>query len=171
MNIRDLLRLSSVPRLGPLKIRALLAVFETPGDVLSAAPRDLLRVPGIDRKLASAIAHHDGDRYAAHQIRLINRIGGTILAYWDDRYPDLLKKIYDPPPLIFVLGELKPGDRLSLGVVGTRNPSRYGISITESLTTELSQTGLTIVSGLARGIDTAAHSSALKAGGDRKSVV
>ncbi|HEX9614102.1 MAG TPA: DNA-processing protein DprA [Bacteroidota bacterium] len=171
MNIRDLLRLSSVPRIGPLKIRALLTAFDTPDGVLRATPRDLIRVPGIDKKLASAIAHHDGDRYADHQIRLVRRIGGNILAYWDDRYPDLLKKIYDPPPLIFVLGDLKPADRLSMGVVGTRQPSRYGVSIAELLSVELSKLGIVIVSGLARGIDTVAHTSALKAGGRTIAVI
>jgi len=171
LNIRDLLRLSSVPRLGPLKIRALLNAFGTPEDVFRASPRELIRVPGIDKKLASAVAHHDGRRYATNQLSQLNRISGRIVTFWDAEYPDLLKKIYDPPPLIYVLGRLNPSDKLSLGVVGTRKPSLYGQSTTAAITTQLVQLGISIISGLARGIDTAAHTAALKANGRTIAVI
>jgi predicted Rossmann fold nucleotide-binding protein DprA/Smf involved in DNA uptake len=77
-NVRDLLRLSSVHRIGPTKIRALLAHFETPADVLDASPRELIRVPGIDKKLAANITHHeDGDEFADQQLKRVNKIGAS----------------------------------------------------------------------------------------------
>lgn len=171
MNIRDLLRLSSVPRLGPLKIRALVTHFGDAGAVLRAGPRELIRVPGIDRKLASAIAHHDGEDFADEQLKAVNRIGAHILSYWDDSYPSLLKRIYDPPPLLYALGTFAEVDRHSIGIVGTRKPSSYGQRVTENLARELVEVGITIVSGLARGIDTFAHEAALKAGGRTIAVI
>lgn len=171
MNVRDLLRLSSVPRLGPLKIRALVTHFGDPEAVLRAEPRDLIRVPGIDRKLASAIVRHDGENFADEQLRAVNRIGGCILPYWDNSYPSLLKKIYDPPPLLYVLGGFTEIDRHAMGIVGTRKPSSYGQRVTENLTRELMEAGITVVSGLARGIDTIAHETALKAGGRTIAVI
>jgi DNA processing protein len=171
LDIRDLLRLACVPRLGPLKIRALVTRFGDPGSVFQADPRELIRVPGIDKKLASTIVRHDGEQFADHQLKNINRIGGHILPYWHESYPHLLKKIYDPPPLLFVLGNFAETDRHSLGIVGTRKPSAYGQRIAEAFTTELVALGMTAVSGLARGIDTMAHEAALKAGGRTIAVI
>ena len=89
----------------------------------------------------------------------------TVLTYRDAGYPRRLKEIYDYPPLIYIRGELKPQDEVSLAVVGTRHASPYGRQVTEEITCDLATHGITIVSGLASGIDTAAHKSALKAGG------
>ena len=96
--VQDLLQLSSVPRIGPHKIRALISHFGDPAAVLRASPRDLIRVPGIERKLASNIVHNKGgEKFADDQLRRLNRIGGRIVTSWDSEYPDLLKKTYDPP--------------------------------------------------------------------------
>jgi len=171
-NVRDLLRLSSVPRIGPQKIRALVAHFLDPSEVLTASPRELIQVAGIDKKLASAIAHHkEGERFADEQLKRLNRTGGRILTIWEKEYPELLKKIYDPPALLFVLGDLQPADRHAIAVVGTRRPSTYGQQIAETLARDLAHLGLTIVSGLARGVDTIAHQTALKAGGRTLAVI
>lgn len=171
-NVRDLLRLSSVHRIGPTKIRALLSYFETPAAVLEASPRELIRVPGIDKKLASNIAHNeDGEEFADQQLKRVNKIGARIVTIWDKEYPELLKRIYDPPALIFVLGKFNVKDRQALAIVGTRNPTPYGQNIAESFCQQLSSLGITIVSGLARGIDTVAHSTALKSGGRTIAVI
>jgi DNA processing protein len=172
LNVRDLLRLSSVPRIGPAKIRSLLAHFKTPIDVLEASPRDLIRVPGIDKKLASNIAHHDeGEAFADEQLKRVNKMGARIATIWDKDYPELLKRIYDPPALIYILGRFNAKDRQSVAIVGTRTPSQYGISIAESFTQELSRLGITLVSGLARGIDTTVHVTTLNAGGRTIAVI
>jgi DNA processing protein len=171
VNVLDLLRLTAVPRLGPLKIRALIARFGTPTDALKASPRDLHRVPGIDKKLASAIARHDGSQFAEAQVARMQRTGARIITAWDQEFPPLLKKIYDPPPLIFVLGSFAEVDSQALAIVGTRKPSPYGHRATEMLSEQLVAHGITIVSGLARGIDTIAHSATLKANGRTIAVI
>ncbi|MFH0990483.1 MAG: DNA-processing protein DprA [bacterium] len=160
INVKELLALSSVPRIGPHKIRALVAHFGGPAEVLQASPRELIQVQGIEKKLASSIAHHKtGNQFATQQLKRLNNTGGRIITIWEKEYPDLLKKIYDPPAFIFVLGKLKVEDRFAIAIVGTRAPSHYGRMIAEMFTKELSTLGVTIVSGLARGIDTIAHSN------------
>jgi DNA processing protein len=172
MNVRDLLHLSSVPRIGPLKIRSLVAHFGSPTEVLKATARDLIEVPGIDRKLATHIVHHkDGQRLADEQLKRLNRIGGRIVTLWDKGYPSLLKKIYDPPPFLFVLGTLTKQDDTALAIVGTRHPSPYGQHVAERLSRDLAKLGITTVSGLARGVDTFVHSSTIKAGGRTIAVI
>lgn len=160
-----MLRLSSVPRIGAQKIRALITYFKTPENVFRASARELTAVPGIDRKLASNIAHYTGgNKYADDQMKRLNRSGGRIITVWDKEYPDLLRRIYDPPAFLFLLGKFKETDARAIALVGTRHPSSYGCSVTESITRDLSKQSISIVSGLARGIDTIAHLAALKSG-------
>lgn len=163
-NIRDLLRLASVPKIGAQKIRALVAHFKSVENVFGASIKELAQVSGIDKKIASHILHHtDGEKFADEQLKRLNRINGRILTIWDKEYPELLKKIYDPPALLFVLGNFNNADLRSIGMVGTRHPTSYGQTVTEQLCTELARQQITIVSGLARGIDTIAHTTALHA--------
>jgi DNA processing protein len=163
INVRELLRLSSVPRIGPQKIRALVAHFKSPDDVFHASARELIAVHGIDKKLASNILHHTiGEKFADDQLKRLNKLGGRILTLWDKEYPDLLRKIYDPPALLFILGKFKDVDARALAIVGTRHPTPYGQTVAESLTRDLAQHGITLVSGLARGVDTIVHTAALK---------
>ena len=172
MDIHALLRLSAVPRIGPQKIRALIAHFRTPQEVLKAPPRELIRVTGIERKLASAIAHfRDGQRFADDQMRRMQRSGARVVTYWDEEFPDLLRKTYDPPALLFVLGSFTPADAVAVAIVGTRAPSPYGEQTAARLAEDLARSGITSVSGLARGIDTVAHVSALSAGGRTIAVI
>ncbi len=170
-DVLDLLSLASVPRIGPYKIRALVSHFGSPSAVLSASPRELIKVEGIDKKLASNIAHHNGKAFAREQLKRLNRAGGRILTIWEKGYPELLKKIYDPPAFLYVLGEVLPEDRHAIAIVGTRHPTPYGKSVAETLSRDLAQVGLTVVSGLARGIDTIAHTAALQAGGRTLAVI
>jgi DNA processing protein len=163
INARELLRLSSVPRIGPQKIRALIAHFKSPAKVFQASARELNCVPGIDKKLTSYILHHTiGENFADEQLKRLNKLGGRIVTLWDKEYPPLLRKIYDPPVFIFVLGKIKEVDSRAIAVVGTRHPTPYGHSVVENLTRDLAQHNITIASGLARGVDTIAHSTALK---------
>ncbi len=165
INVRELLRLSSVPRIGPQKIRALVTHFKTPEEVFHASAHELIRVPGIDKKLASNILHHTiGEKFADEQLKRLNKLSGRIVTVWHKEYPDLLRKIYDPPVLLFVFGKIKETDSRSIALVGTRHPTPYGHSVAESLTRDLAQHSITIISGLARGVDTIVHSTALKYG-------
>jgi DNA processing protein len=163
MNIHALLSLSSVQRIGPQKIRALISHFEAPENVLKAPARELIAVPGIDKKLALNILHNtNGEKFADEQLKRLNKLGGRIVSVWDREYPDLLRKIYDPPAFLFVLGKFRELDARAIALVGTRHPTPYGYSIAENLTRDLAKQSITIVSGLARGVDTIVHSNSLK---------
>ncbi|MDE3057664.1 MAG: DNA-processing protein DprA [Bacteroidota bacterium] len=172
INIRDLLRLAMIPGIGANRLRALVSHFGSPTEVLRSSPRELVHVEGIEKKLASTIAHHPNDGEAADdQLSLLNKVNGHILTVWDDEYPDYLRRIYDPPPVLFVRGALLPADKFSIAIVGTRTPTAYGKLIAERFARELAEKGLTVVSGLARGIDTIAHQSAMKANGRTIAVI
>ncbi len=177
-DVKDLLTLSAIPGIGPSRLRALVSHFKSPGAVLEASARDLVAVEGFDRKLALNIVRHRdargghlGRRFAVEQLSQLNKVGGRIITFWEREYPDLLRKIYDPPPYLFALGSIKPADRFAIALVGTRIPSEYGKLIAEKLTIGLVKLGITVVSGLARGIDTIAHMAALKSGGRTIAVI
>jgi len=165
-NIRDLLRLQSVPGLGPLKINSLISHFGTPDKVLTAHPRDLSRVAGISKRLSLAIRRHTPpESFITEQLNAVDSLGASIIPYWDERYPVLLKKIYDPPLLLYVRGDLTPQDEGLIAVVGTRTQTSYGERVISLFVPRLVEAGYGIVSGLARGIDTLAHAASLRHGG------
>ena len=170
-DIRDLLRLSSVPRIGPHKIRALISYFGDPAEVLAFSQRELMGVKGIDKKLAANIAGHHGDPFAKEQLKRLNAVNGKIVTIWDKDYPDLLKKIYDPPALLYVLGDFRPEDKHAVAIVGTRHATPYGKQTAEGLSRDLARLGITVTSGLARGIDTVAHYATLQTGGRTMAVI
>ncbi len=172
INICDLLQLSAIPGVGANRLRALITHFGSPASALAATPRELIRVEGIDKKLASIIAHYkNGKAFADEQLSNVNKINGRIVTLWHDEYPEYLRKIYDPPPFLFVLGTIEHNDKYAVAIVGTRHPSAYGKLIAERFAKELSEKGITIVSGLARGIDTTAHYASLRAGGRTIAVI
>jgi DNA processing protein len=152
--------------------------FGDPACILEATPRELVAVEGIEEKTALAIARfcRSADmgvlrRALDDQMHRLQRTGGRIVSLWDKDYPSNLKKIYDPPIVLFVHGSFDPKDAYSIAVVGTRDPSPYGIHCAERFATELARKGLPVVSGLARGIDTAAHAAALRAHGRTIAVI
>ena len=164
-DLLDLLCLTLVPGVGPLTCRALLEAFERPGAVLDASVSRLRGVPGVGPKLAGAIGRArqecdpkaEWDRCLSHGVR-------PIAADAPD-YPEGLRRIPDPPPLLYVRGSFEPADVLSIAIVGSRRCTPYGLRCAERLAGSLARVGITVVSGLARGIDAAAHRGALKAGG------
>ena len=172
IDVSDLLRLSAVPGVGAGRLRLLVAHFGSPTAVLAAAPRELIRVQGIDKKIASLIAHFKGGgEFVDEQLSLLNKVNGRIVTIWDDEYPEYLRKIYDPPPLMFVRGSIEPNDKYAIAIVGTRHPTTYGMLMAERFARELTEKGITIVSGLARGIDTIAHQTSVKLGGRTLAVI
>ncbi len=177
-DIRDLLILSTIPGIGPNRLRALVSHFKDCGSIAGATARELCAVEGIDRKLAVSITGFfrnsglsSGGRFADQQLSRLDRINGTAVTFWDKHYPSHLKRIYDPPPFLFVRGALADEDDHSLAIVGTRSPTSYGTQMAERFSTELSRLGIPVVSGLARGIDTVAHTATLKAGGRTIAVI
>jgi DNA processing protein len=178
LSLPDLLLLSRTPGIGSRRLRALIDHFGDPRAVAAAPARQLIRVEGIERKTAITIVRffQGQDLTSARrdidiQLQRLHRDGGRIITIWEDEYPSDLKRIYDPPALIFVKGAFQEGDEPAIAIVGTRNPTSYGKSIAETFSAELARSGLTIVSGLARGIDTVVHSAALRAGGRTLAVI
>jgi len=175
---RDVLILSRIPGVGNARLRALIARFGSAGAVAAAHAASLCAVEGIEEKTAASIraffrsgAAGDAARFADSQAERAARAAASLVTLWDPAYPPLLKNIYDPPPLLFVRGGLTAADEGAVAVVGTRRPSAYGIVMAERLAGSLAASGITVASGLARGIDAAAHASALRAGGRTLAVI
>ncbi len=156
--------LRMVQGVGPVVYQSLLRLFHEPCRVFAAGV-DALECVGVRPELARAI--HGFDRWAEvdRDLERLQRTGAVIVTLHDIHYPPLLRHTHDPPPFLYMLGEVHPADTLSVAVVGSRDPTSYGLRMARELTVGLVQFGFTIVSGLARGIDGAAHWSALKEGG------
>ena len=163
--LRALVALSLVPGVGPGRIRSLLAHFGSASAVMAAAPRALAQVDRVGPHTAQAIRDFDGDAIVDEQFERAARVGAELVPLWDDRYPRLLRQIYDPPAVLWLRGDLLPQDGRAIAIVGTRRATDYGKRVAHDFAFELAQRGFTIVSGLAYGIDTAAHRGALEAGG------
>jgi len=159
------LRLALVEGIGPRTFRFLLARFGTPAEVLRAPRSLLLQVPRIGPVLAERIASAPSEDQVVSLLQLCESEGIGILCPETPTYPALLRHLNDPPLVLFLRGELKPADHLAVAIVGTRHPTPYGLKQAERLAAELAAAGFTVVSGLARGIDAAAHRGALNAGG------
>ena len=163
--LRALVALSLVPGVGPSRVRALLAHFGSASAVMAAAPRALKRADGVGPQTAQAIRDFDGDAIVDDQFERAARVGAEAVPLWDDRYPPLLRQIYDPPAVLWLRGDLVPQDERAIAIVGTRRATDYGKRVAHDFAFELAQRGFTIVSGLAYGVDAAAHRGALEAGG------
>jgi len=159
------LRLALVSGVGPRIRQALLERFGSPEAVFAAAPSQLREVPGVGPKLMGKITAAEREIDVEAEIALCDRHGIAICTESADGYPRMLREIHDPPGVLFVRGTIEPADALAVAVVGTRHASRYGLRQAERLAGSLARAGLTVVSGLARGIDAAAHRGALAAGG------
>jgi DNA processing protein len=130
-----------------------------------------LEAAGLSGAIAQSVASGCAFEDAATQQEKIREVAAVVVTIGDPRYPQLLREIYDPPILLFARGRLELLESIMLGVVGTRRPTPYGLAATERLAADLAHAGLTIVSGMARGIDTAAHKGTLAAGGDTLAVL
>lgn len=164
-SLADSLRLSLVSGVGPRLRMALLEEFGTATAVLAAAPADLRRVQGVGAELTRRIAVAKDEIDVAGELALCAEHNIKILTDQDLAYPRMLREIHDPPGILFVRGEILPPDAIAIAIVGARHATHYGLAQAERLAGSLARTGITIVSGLARGIDAAAHRGALAAGG------
>lgn len=162
---KQLINLAAIPSVGPTRIRALVAHFKSTEDIFKASVKELTSVNGIEFKTAKNIKDYSDFQYGEQQLKRVEKEGVEIIDFWNECYPENLKKIYDPPAFLYVKGTLLKQDKFSISIVGTRLPSNYGKLVAEKIAKELAQKGLVIVSGLARGIDTISHWAALKAGG------
>ena len=174
--LTDLFLLLSVDRIGPAKIRNLLARFKKLSNVLSATTSELTETEGISKELASRIRKISVqkafiEKFLEKELKVLDKMGARLITVWDEDFPPLLKKIYDPPLVLYVLGQFDEKDKYAIAVVGTRQPTNYGKIQAEKIVTDLVNQNITIVSGLARGIDSAAHSAALKNNGRTIAVI
>ncbi|MEM1115351.1 MAG: DNA-processing protein DprA [Bacteroidota bacterium] len=162
---RALVALSLVKGVGPGRVRSLLAALGSAEAVMAAPAHRLARADGVGRKTAEAISAWDDAPEVDRQFEQAARVGARLVAFGDDAYPALLRHIYDPPPFLWVRGRLGAEDAGAVAIVGTRKASDYGLRVTEAFGRGLAERGVTVVSGLAYGVDIAAHRAALAAGG------
>ena len=157
------LALRMVPSLGARRAGQLIERFQTPQAVFRASVSQLEAaglLPGVARSIASGCAFED----AAVQQEKLLATGAVAIPLTDPRYPPRLREIFDPPMVLFARGRTELLGSLMVAMVGTRRPTPYGVAVAERLAADLGRAGLTIASGMARGIDTAAHRGALDAG-------
>src|SRR5450432_3341205 len=156
-----LVALNMVEHVGPVRARLLLEHFGDAPKILAASKSALLRVRNIGEEVAESISTWEKSVDLAGELKRISDFGGHVLISADENYPALLREIYDPPIVLYVKGELTAQDKNSVAMVGSRQTTHYGIETARKLAYQLTYTGVTVVSGGARGFDTAAHQGAL----------
>lgn len=157
--------LKTIPGIGNVRYNALVRKFGSPEAVLQAPLRELRRTEDVGPALIEALKRGANEAESEKQLRLLDKSGSELITIESDQYPEPLKQIYDPPPFLICKGKILPEDSDAVAIVGSRVCTEYGRQVTESLTADLVRAAMTIVSGVARGIDAVAHRAALKAGG------
>ncbi len=160
-----LVALNLIEHVGPVRVRQLLEHFGDPPSILRASKSQLLQVRGIGEDTAEAIARWEGSVNLGAELKRIEEYGCRVVTQADPEYPQLLREIYDPPVVLYVKGDLSAKDKNSVALVGSRMTTHYGIEVARRLAYQLAYLGVTVVSGGARGIDTAAHQGALSGKG------
>ena len=160
-----IINLLNTPSVGRNRVRILLSSIGSHENPFEMDSKTLCRIDGIDIKTASAIQKYRHLKYGESQVKQLSDKNINIVSYWDKNYPVLLKKIYDPPVLLYTLGKelIKMEDMAS--IVGTRTMTQYGRTMTKLIVNKLVKAGITTVSGLARGIDTMTHRETVNLGG------
>lgn len=165
------LALNLLPKIGPVRVRRLIEVFGSPERILTAKAREILDVNGFGEDLAETVSGWESRIDLSRELRRINEESLTLITQEDPLYPKLLKQIYDPPILLYVRGQLTERDHNALAIVGSRHATQYGLATSKKLAFQLAYAGYTVISGLARGIDTAAHEGALASKGRTVAVI
>jgi DNA processing protein len=160
-----LIALNMIEHVGPVRVRRLLDHFGEAPAVLRASRAALLQVHGIGEDVAETIAAWESTVDLGGELCRIREFGCSVVTQLDESYPPLLRQIYDPPVVLYVQGTLVGRDQQSIALVGTRHTSHYGLECARKLAYQLAYVGMTVVSGGARGVDTAAHQGALNAKG------
>lgn len=163
--------LNMIPKLGPVRVRRLLDALGSPAEILKASTARLQSVEGIGREVAESVRGWENVVDLAGELRSVREHGVKVLTLSSAGYPAWLREIHDPPTVLYVRGGIESRDRHSIGVVGTRKPTHYAEGCAKKLSYQLAYAGVTVVSGLARGIDTAAHQAALAAKGRTIAVI
>lgn len=154
--------LKSVPGIGNILFKRLIDRFHSPAAVFEAPDNELLKVKGVTPRLISALRRQQVPDWVKRDMEIVDCKGYRIITQSDTDYPPLLHQIPDPPPILYVYGQLRP-EALHIAMVGSRNATQYGLTAAHRLSKELGAKNIVIVSGMARGIDTAAHKGAIAA--------
>jgi DNA processing protein len=163
--------LNMLPTMGPVRLRKLLEVFEQPERVLNAKRDQLRRIEGIGREVADQISNWESVVDLPAELKRIKEFGATVITQASPSYPRPLREIHAPPIVLYVWGEIQERDHHAIGIIGARRTTHYGSESAKKLAYQLAYAGLTVISGLARGIDTAAHQGALAAKGRTIAVI
>jgi DNA processing protein len=172
MNHREAcVALNMIPQMGPVRLRRLTNAFGSADKILQARPAQLAQVEGISAALAENIAKWETFADPTAELKNAEAMGARVLTAEDEEYPSALREIHDPPIVLYVLGRMTERDRNAVAVVGSRRASHYATECAKKLSFQMAYAGLTVISGLARGIDTAAHQGALAAKGRTLAVI
>jgi DNA processing protein len=156
-----LVALNMIPQVGPVRLRQMLRYFPDPQSILGAPKQKLLACEGVNEPTAESIANWESAIDLQGELQRIKDFGCQIVTQEDENYPPLLREIYDPPIVLYVKGTLHARDKNAVAIVGSRMTTAYGMNVARKFGYQLSYMGVTVVSGGARGIDTAAHQGAL----------
>lgn len=162
---------ANIKMLGSIKKQKLLEYFKTPENIYNATKEELLEIDGIGEKISNSIITNKDINALENMEKYMKKYNIKFVNICDREYPISLKKIYDPPITLFYKGNLELLNDKCVAVVGSRNATNYGIKTSYNIGRELSKNGYTVVSGLARGIDTYAHKGALAANGKTIAVI
>lgn len=163
--------LNMLPTVGPVRLRKLLEVFEQPQQILAAKRSELRKVEGIGNEVADQISNWESTVDLAAELKRVSAFGATVVTKESPAYPKSLREIHAPPIVLYAWGKLEDRDHHAIGIIGARRTTHYGTESAKKLAYQLAYAGLTVVSGLARGIDTAAHQGALAAKGRTIAVI
>lgn len=164
MNPREaIIALNMLPKIGPVRVRRMLDCFGSAEKILQADIRSLIQVEGIGPETAEIIRDWENRIDLSGELAEVEKRGLSVVTQLDSQYPEALRQSYDPPLVLYVWGELTEVDRHAIAIVGSRKTSIYGTQTARQLAFQLASSGMTIVSGLARGIDTHGHEGALAA--------
>lgn len=166
-----LIALNLLPRIGPVRVRKLLNQFPSPSAVLGAPIDQLLRISQIGEETAKILHQWQDHCDVSRELAEAQQRGIKIISRLDADYPSSLSDVFDAPNVLYVWGNLQDRDKHSIAVVGSRRSTMYGTQATKKFSFQLAHAGYTIISGLARGIDTTAHEAAVAAGGRTIAVI
>src|SRR5262249_34434418 len=163
--------LNMLPTVGSVRLRKLLEVFREPQHILAAKRRELRKVEGIGNEVADQISNWESTINLSAELQRIRDFVATVITQESPSYPHSLRELHAPPIVLYVWGEVSDRDNHAIGISGARRTTHYGSESAKKLAYQLAYAGLTVISGLARGIDTAAHQGALAAKGRTIAVI
>ncbi len=164
-DFKAIVLLNMIPSLGSISVKRLLEYFGRPINIFQADRTKLSKVEGITSRKIDAIKKAQENIDLESELKLAKENDINIITILDKDYPQNLRNIYDPPPVLYIQGHLRESDYNGIAIVGSRRASFYGLSMALRLSSELAEMGITVISGLARGIDTASHKGALQVQG------